>query len=89
MYPDTRVPRKDETFPLKIAVTHNKKFFINLKIYLKKDQFFEGEVIGHKSRKTYNAIIEQWVVNIKKVLLDLGASGKLKKLSHQQLKKYS
>lgn len=32
-------------------------------------------------------IIEQWLVNIKKTLLNLGAKGELPKLSHQQLKK--
>jgi len=86
LYLDTRVPRKDGTFPLKIAVTHKGKFLINLKIYLKEDQFVGNEVVGHKSKKTYNIVIEQWLVNIKKILLDLGANGKLKKLSHQQLK---
>lgn len=86
LYLDTRVPRKDGTFPLKIAVTHKGKFLINLKIYLKEDQFVGNEVIGHKSKKTYNIIIEQWLVNIKKILLDLGANGKLNKLSHHQLK---
>lgn len=86
LYLDTRVPRKDGTFPLKIAVTHKSKFLINLKIYLKEDQFIGNEVVGHKSKKTYNIIIDQWLVNIKKILLDLGANGKLNKLSHQQLK---
>jgi hypothetical protein len=37
LYLDTRVPRKDGTFPLKIAVTHKGKFLVNLKIYLKED----------------------------------------------------
>lgn len=86
LYLDTRVPRKDGTYPLKIAVTHKGKFLINLKIYLTEDQFVENEVVGHKSKKTYNIVIEQWLVNIKKILLDLGANGKLNKLSHQQLK---
>ena len=86
LYLDTRVPRRDGTFPLKIAVTHKGKFLINMKIYLKEDQFVGNEVVGHKSKKTYNIIIEQWLVNIKKVLLDLGANGRLKKLSHQELK---
>lgn len=86
LYLDTRVPRKDGTYPLKIAVTHKGKFLINLKIYLKEDQFVGNEVVDHKSKKTYNIIIEQWLINIKKILLDLGANGKLNKLSHQQLK---
>jgi len=88
LYLDKRVPRKDDTYPLKIAVNHKGKFYINLKIYLKEDQFESGEVIGHKSHKTYNKIIEQWTINIKKILLDLGASGKLNKMSQLQLKNY-
>ncbi len=67
LYLDTRVPRKDGTFPLKIAVTHKGKFLINLKIYLKEDQFIGNEVVGHKSKKAYNIIIEQWLINIKKI----------------------
>ncbi|MBB4036534.1 site-specific recombinase XerD [Dysgonomonas hofstadii] len=86
LYLDTRVPRKDGTYPLKIAVTHKGKFFINLKIYLKEDQLVGGEVVGHKSKKIYNTIIEQWLINVKKVLLDLAANGKINNLSHQQLK---
>ena len=68
LYLDTRVPRKDGTYPLKIAVTHKGKFFINLKIYLKEDKLIGNEVVGHKSKKIYNTIIEQWLVNIKKTI---------------------
>jgi len=86
LYLDTRASRKDGTYPLKLAVTHKGKFFINLKIYLNKDQFVGNEVVGHRHKKSYNTIIDQWIVNIRKILLELGASGKLNKLSHKQLK---
>lgn len=86
LYLDTRTPRKDGTFPLKLAITHKGKFFINLKIYLTEDQLEGEEVINHKSKRIYNPIIQQRLVDIKKILLTLDAEGKLNQLSSNNLK---
>lgn len=86
LYLDTRTPRKDGTFPLKLAITHKGKFFINLKIYLTEDQLEGEEIINHKSKKIYNPIIQQRLVDVKKILLTLDADGKLSRLSSNKLK---
>ena len=60
LYLDTRKARNDGTYPLKLSIHHKGKFMINLKIYLKEDQFDptkDKPVTGHKSFRVYNEVI--------------------------------
>ncbi|MFR9166828.1 MAG: phage integrase SAM-like domain and Arm DNA-binding domain-containing protein [Dysgonomonas sp.] len=86
LYLDTRAPRKDGTYPLKLLVTHKQPFMISLKIYLQEDQWLGNEVINHKEKKAFNIFIQQRFITIKKLLLTLEGEGKLKSLSPKQLK---
>lgn len=86
LYLDTRVPRKDGTYPLKLVVTHKQPFMVNLKIYLRKEQWESGTIIDPKVKRLYGQIIEQRLINVKKMLLTLDMDGKLKSLSPKQLK---
>lgn len=75
LYLDTRTSRKDGTFPLKLAITHKGKFFINLKIYLTEDQLEGEEVINHKSKRIYNPIIHKDLLILRKSYLPLMLKG--------------
>jgi len=86
LYLDTRKPRKDDTFPLKLSITHKETILINLKIYLKEDQWEKNMVVNHKSKKSYNVIIEKRLVDTKQLLLKLDADGLLKSMSPKRLK---
>lgn len=59
LYLDRRAPRKDGKYPLKLVVTHKQPFIINLKIYLKEEQWGKSNYNSPQAKKLYGQIIEQ------------------------------
>lgn len=89
-YFDTRTPRKDGTYPLKLAVTHKgTTVLISLQIYL----LFEcwdvkkGEVIKDKRKGAYNDALRRRLHLAQDVIFKLGETGELKTLTAAGLKK--
>lgn len=73
LYLDTRKARNDGTYPLKLSIHHKGKFMINLKIYLKEDQFDptkDKPVTGHKSFRVYNEVITRKLAKAQYVILN-------------------
>lgn len=87
LYLDTRLQRKDGTFPLKISIVHKSPFQIHLKIYLTEEQFGHDKVINHPLKDVFNDIIQQRMLNVNLLLLKLKSNGELRHLSAKDLKK--
>lgn len=90
LYLDMRSPRKDGTFPLKIAVHHRKTFMLNLKVYTTPDNLIENEVIipdNHARQKSLNFYIQGRLTHIESTLNKLRLLGSLNNLSDAELKK--
>lgn len=90
LYLDTRTPRKDGTFPLKIAVNHRSRFLINLKTYTAPENFIAGEVIipGSPARqKNVNAYIKGRIAHVENTINKLMLLGQLPGLTDSQLKR--
>lgn len=83
---DKRNKRKDGTYTLKLAVNHKDDFLVNLKIYLREDQWENGLVVNHNQRKFLNTVIEERLISVKNLIIKLGNDGTLKTLSAKELK---
>jgi integrase len=71
---ETRVQKKDETYPIKIAIYHKgKTSFISLDISVLKDQFDGMSVINHPKAKILNQIIKTKLHQAESIILDLPA----------------
>ncbi|MDR1226044.1 MAG: phage integrase SAM-like domain-containing protein [Prevotellaceae bacterium] len=85
---DTRAPRKDGSFPVKIAILHRTKVYINLKIYLTKEQLVNGKVANHPQKAYYNNLIKYKTSKIDNALIELGIDGRLNGMSALQVKAF-
>lgn len=83
---DTRIARKDGTYPLKLSLSHKGFAFISTGIYLLKDQFLNGEIVNRKGYKSLNTTAQSMLFSAQKTILDYKLSGKLKEITISQLK---
>lgn len=89
-YFDTRSPRKDGTYPLKLALTHKgATVLLSLQIYLTLDCWdsVKGEVVKDKRKSIYNDTMRRRLHLAQDVIFKLSETGELKKLTAAGLKK--
>lgn len=89
-YLDTRRRKADGTFPLKIKIGLNAKdgCLINLKISLREDQWENGEVVRHPSRRFLNTYVKQRYLDITNSIFKLEITGAINRMSPVEIKKY-
>ncbi|WP_159522795.1 site-specific integrase [Sunxiuqinia indica] len=85
-YFDTRSERKDGTYPLKLAVTHKGSFTVNLKIYLKKNQWDGVQIVNHPQKRKLNQGFSNKLQTAKTNIINLHSSGEIRFLSNKELK---
>lgn len=89
-YFDTRTARKDGTYPLKLSVTHKgNTVLISLQIYLLPECWDakKGEIVKDKRKALYNDTLRRRMILAENILLKLGETGELKRLTASGLKK--
>lgn len=88
-YFDKRRETKDSKYPLKISVTHQKKYtLINTGVYLTSAQWDEKKekVTNHPNKAYLNDYLNKYLADIQANLYKLKDSGKLASLSSKQIK---
>lgn len=86
---DTRRPRKDGTYPLRLRVCHrNSCFYISSGISLEKSQWDSKtqKVIGHKNSDRLNLYISKERLRVEDILIGLKSSGELDGMSLDELR---
>lgn len=87
LYLDTRSARKDGTHALKLRVSHRQRsFFLPLEVYLRDDQWQDGEVCRHPSARSLNAYVRREQVAVEDRLRELKSTGVLERLDIAGLK---
>lgn len=89
LYHDTRSVRKDGTSPIKIAVNHKSRFLINLAVYVKPENFIDGEIIVPESKarqKSLNDYIHNRLIYVENTLNKLRLLDRLQGMTDKQLK---
>lgn len=89
-YFDTRIARKDGTYPLKLSVSHKgDTVLISLRIYLLPECWDPNkeEVIKDKRKAVYNDTLRRRMILAENVILKLGETGELGRLTASGLKK--
>ncbi len=88
LYLDTRNRLKDQTYPLKLSVCHQRQTkLIPLEISIRPEQWCGDKIVEHAKERQLNSYLRQRLVNAEDTLLDLKRTGKLKLLSATDLKK--
>lgn len=90
LYLDTRTPRKDGTYPLKIAINHRNVILINLKVYTTPEYLIDGRVIipGDKyTEKNRNDYIKARLIKVENTLNRLRVLGELQNISDKELRR--
>lgn len=87
---DTRVPRKDGTFPLKIGVSHNRYFQISLHVYLLPEQWINGTIVFPATQaakaKQLNEFVQSRFGYVQTTLRRLSMLGELTAMSDRELR---
>lgn len=87
LYLDTRSARKDGTHALKLRVSHRQRsFFLPLDLYLRGDQWADGEVVRHANARSLNAYVRREQVAVEDRLRELKSEGWLDRLDIVALK---
>ena len=69
---DTRAQTREGTFPVKIALSYNRRTaHIPLGVYLRADQFQRGQVINHHNADYFNTFLFQRLTDAQNALLSL------------------
>lgn len=88
IYFDTRKPKADGTYPLKIVITRaGQSFYIPLGIYLKKEQWKNGKVTAHPRKNEYNTYITKMMMNYENAIIEMRLERLYMKLSTSEVKK--
>ena len=87
---DTRHRNKDNTFPLKVAISRESRtLYLPLKLYLHQDEWDtrRQEVVKRQDRRQLNITLQDKVASLNSELLKLQLAGKLRQLTDKQLLK--
>lgn len=89
IYLDKRFEGKDNTFPVKIRVTHKKEFYISTNIRVKLNQWDVNQsvVINTPQKTAYNNLLNAKKIEVESIALDLDKRNILDTLDHKQLQK--
>jgi len=82
---DTRTEKSDGTYPVKLSIRHRTTSFLGLDISILKEQWSGKEIVEHPKSKFLNGILRLKLNQAEAMILNLSASGKLKKLSQAEL----
>jgi integrase len=82
---DTRTAKKDGTFPVKLSVYHKTMSYLGLDISVKENQWSGNDIVDHPKAKFLNGILKLKLNQAETMLINLKASGRLKKLSQSDL----
>jgi integrase len=86
-YLDTRSKKKDNTYPVKIAIRHkNETIFLSTEISITTEQWKENKVTDHPKAIIYNKAIRFKFMHAENIILLQSSSGNLHKLSVKDLK---
>lgn len=85
LFLDTRTAKNDGTYPLKLSVFHRTSSLLGLDISVTKEQWSGKGIVDHPKAKFLNGILKLRLNQAETMILNLSASGKLKKLSQSEL----
>lgn len=91
LYLDTRRMTKNDTFPLRLAINHKQKTaFINLDIYLKKEQWDERAqmVKDHPNKRFLKTFLSRRVLDVESHILTLSEQGRLRTITAIEIRDY-
>jgi hypothetical protein len=89
-YLDKRSKKKDGTYPLKISITHKRKYILlSTGISIDSEQWNEqlGKIIQHPNKLFMNNYIEHQKMDIETELLQMRSNGEIETISEKDLRK--
>jgi len=83
---DTRVQRKDGTYPVKLTLSFHRTSYQGLGFSVKKEQWDDGHVCNHPLALVHNRFINDRLLVAQIKLNELAKSGKLPSMTHAEVR---
>lgn len=88
LYLDKRSQKKDETFPLKMLISHRGEVLLSLGISILENQWENNIICNHPKKSYLNKVLSHRLLQANNIILELKKGNRINRISAKELKSY-